>query len=147
MASYKPVIISKGAFAFCRYGVAIIVWLSLLLHATFLLGFVCGIFLLSAILKVKKAPMILIYDYSLGRIIKSEDVMVNENAIFFAHTAGFIVSFFCLLVVCFSNYAGAWFFVLGFALLKTVSALGFCPASKLYDCALQGNCCVNKKQK
>jgi len=147
MASYKPVSIYKASFAFCRYGVAILVWLSFLFQSMVLLGLVCGIFLLSSILKVRRSPMILLYKNTFGQIWKSEEVMVNENAIFFAHSAGFVLSSSCLLVVYFIDKPVAWFSVLGFALLKTVSALGFCPASKLYDCVLAGNCCVYNKTK
>jgi len=147
MASYKPVSIHKASFAFCRYGVAILVWLSFIFQSLFLLGLVCGIFLFSAILKVKKAPMILLYDLTFGKIWKSEEVMVNENAIFFAHSAGLVLASICFVVVYFIDKPAAWFSVLGFALLKSISALGFCPASKLYDCVLAGNCCVYHKSK
>jgi hypothetical protein len=88
--------------------------------------------------------MIWLYSVSFNKIKKSTDVIVDENAMRFAHTLGFLFSGGCLLAVFLIHSSGAWYAVLAFALLKTVSAVGFCPASKLYDCVLNGNCCVRK---
>jgi len=145
MVSYKPVSIFKGSFAFCRYSIAVMVWMAFAFHTVILLEIVAGIFLLSAILKVKKAPMIWIYDSTFNKIWRSPEIMVNENAIYFAHLAGLALSVTCLIIVFSTDKSWAWFAVLAFALLKTISAFGFCPASKLYDCALNGNCCVRHK--
>jgi len=147
MVSYKPVSIFKASFAFCRYTIAMMVWLSCIVHSVILLEIVAGIFLLSAILKVKKAPMIWIYDNTFNKIWPSSEILVNENAIYFAHLAGLTLTVTCLIIVYSIQSPWAWFSVLAFALLKSVSAFGFCPASKLYDCALNGNCCVNHKSK
>ena len=144
MVTYKPVSISKASFAFCRFGMAVMVWLSFFLKAEAILAFVCFIFLLSAILKVKRAPMIRFYDLTFDKIKKAPEILVDENSIFFAHCLAFLLAFFCLVLVDTVHQPGIWFVVMGFALLKTVSAFGFCPASKLYDCTLNGNCCINK---
>jgi hypothetical protein len=145
MMSYKPVSIAKNSFAFCRYGVAILVWLSFIFHSIIMLEITAFIFLLSAILKVQKAPFIVLGNLTLHKMMKSSEILVNENAIFFAHCVGFLFSGICILIVYTVHSPGAWFAVLAFAALKSISALGFCPASKLYDCALNGNCCVRKK--
>jgi hypothetical protein len=146
MMSYKPVSIATGSFAFCRYSVAILVWSSWIFHSFILLWMVALIFLLSAILKVQKAPLVVLGNLTFNKVKKSPEILVNENAIFFAHCVGFVFSVICLVIVYTVNNPAAWFAVLAFALLKTISALGFCPASKLYDCILGGNCCVRKKQ-
>jgi len=147
MTSYKPVSIPNAAFIFCRYSIALLVWLSFFLQSKVILAFVCLIFLLSAILKIKRAPMIWLYSVTFNKIKKSAEVMVDENAMCFAHTLGFLLSGICLLLVFLVYSNGVWYAVLGLALLKTVSAIGFCPASKLYDCLLNGNCCVKKGKK
>ena len=144
MTSYKPVSIPNGAFLFCKYGIAALVWLSFFLQSKAILIFVCLIFLLSVILKIKRAPMIWLYSVTFNKLKKSAEVMVDENAMRFAHALGFLLSGICLLLVFFIHGSGVWYVVLVFALLKTVSAVGFCPASKLYDCMLNGNCCVKK---
>ncbi|MDR1729854.1 MAG: DUF4395 domain-containing protein [Prevotellaceae bacterium] len=146
MTSYKPVSIPKGAFIFCRYGIAALVWISFFLQSKSVLIFVCLIFLLSVILKIKRAPMIWFYSVTFDKIKKSADVLVDENAMRFAHTLGFLLSAGCLSAVTLIHCSGAWYAVLAFALLKTVSAVGFCPASKLYDCMLNGNCCVKRRK-
>ena len=35
-----------------------------------------------------------------------------------------------------------WPCLLGFCLLKTIAAFGFCPASKLFVCMRNGGCCA-----
>jgi hypothetical protein len=144
MVNYKPVIISKASFAFCRFSLAVMVWCAFLLKSEIILAIVCLIFLLSAILKVKKAPMIRLYDLTFNKIKKAKDILVDENSIFFAHCLAFLLSLVCLILVHTIPQPKVWYIVLGFALLKTVSAFGFCPASKLYDCTLNGNCCMHK---
>lgn len=145
MVKYKPVTISKASFAFCRFSIAVLVWLAFLLNSKILLGIVCLIFLLSAILKVKNAPMIRLYDLTFQRFHNRVEVMVDENSIFFAHMVGLTMSLLCFVLVCTITSNLVWYVVLGFATLKTISALGFCPASKLYDCSINGNCCVKRK--
>ncbi len=142
MKKYKPVVIPSAAFAFCRYSMAILIWLSLFLHSKYLLVFVLIIFLLSAIFKIKKSPMILLYSYTVNKIIKSKDEILNEHAMRFAHLAGSFFSLICLLLLFFVNEKAGWIAVFIFALLKTVSVFGFCPASKLYECATNDSCCA-----
>lgn len=144
MVKYKPVTISKASFAFCRFSIAVLVWLSFFFTSKAILALVFLIFLFSAVLKVKNAPMIRLYDITFQRFHKNKKVMVDENSIFFAHIVGLTMSLLCFVLVCSISVNSIWFVVLGFAVLKTVSALGFCPASKLYDCSINGNCCVKK---
>ena len=145
MKSYKPVLISKASFAFCRYSVALMIWLSFFLKSWVLLAIVLLIFILNSVLKVKKAPMIRLYDITIDRIQKAPEVLVNENSLFFAHTMAAAISFICLVMVLTVDNGKVWFAVLAFALLKTVSAIGFCPASCLYDFMTDGECCKIKK--
>jgi hypothetical protein len=144
MTSYKPVSISNASFVFCRFSLAILVWSSYLLKSEFILAFVCIIFLLSAILKVQKAPMIRLYDITVGKFTKTKEILVDENSLFFAHSLAFILATICFIMVFFFKQSWSWYVVLGFAVLKTISAFGFCPASKFYDCTINGNCCINK---
>jgi hypothetical protein len=146
MKKYRPVSIPKSAFVFCRYSLAILVWLSLFFHAKLILIFVLIIFLLSAVLKIKKAPMILLYGYTVNKIIKSKDVILNEHAMRFAHLTGAVLSLICLILLYFVNEQAGWIAVFIFALLKSISAFGFCPASKLYECSTSTNCCAFLKK-
>lgn len=146
MTRYKPVTISKEGFAFCRLGLTAILWLSLALHSKLLLLFVFIVLLLSAILKVQRAPMIVLYDQTIGRLRKSKEVIVNEAAMRFAHFTGAFFALVCLLLLQFGNQRIGWAAVFLFAIIKSISALGFCPASKLYECATGGSCCTIRRK-
>jgi hypothetical protein len=146
MAQYKPVTISKEGFAFCRFGLTAVVWLSLALHSQLLLLTVLIVLLLSAILKVQRAPMIVLYDQTAGRLRKSNEVIVNETAMRFAHFTGAFFALVCLLLLQFGNERSGWAAVFIFALVKSISAFGFCPASKLFECVTGGGCCTIRKK-
>ena len=141
MAAFKPATISKGSFAFCRIVVAGLLWLSIILQIKWLVGVVFVIMLFSAILKVKKAPLILLYKYTADKIKKSENVIVDEKGIFISHLVGAIFSLICLALLYFVNPIAAWIVTGLFAVLQTSAACGFCSALKLYTCMTSGNCC------
>lgn len=134
-------IVPRNAFVFCRYSVAVMVWVALLFQSAWVLAAVFVILALSAWLKVQNAPMIRLYSATLGPFMSSEEVILGVNAMRFAHTAGAVLALVALALV----YAGspvAWPFVAVFALLKTTSALGWCPAYKVYGCMAKGGCCA-----
>jgi len=142
MTKYKPVSISSAGFAFCRYGVAVLVWLSLVAQIKWVMLIVFFILAFSALLKVEKSPMIILYKYTLEKIKKSKQEIINEKAMEFAHGMGTIISFICLMFLYFINIKIGWILVFIFAILKTVSAFGMCPASKLYECLGNDSCCA-----
>jgi hypothetical protein len=142
MKKVKPVSVSSAGFTFCRYGVAVLVWLSFLLQIKCIMLVVFLILAFSALLKIEKAPMILLYKYTLGKIVKSKEEILNEHAMRFAHTMGTVISFICLLFLYFININIGWALVFVFAILKTISAFGVCPASKLYECMGNDSCCA-----
>lgn len=146
MIKYKPVSVSKAGFAFCRYAIAVLVWLSLLLQIKWLLVVVFLILALSALFKIEKAPLILFYKYTIGKIIKLKEEVLNEHAMKFAHTMGTILSLICLLFLYFINVKVGWILVSIFAILKTISAFRMCPASKLYECMGNDSCCAFMKK-
>ena len=88
-----------------------------------------------------RAPMILFYTSTVNKLFKSREEILNEHAMRFAHTVGASFALICLIILLFSQIAG-WIAVFIFGVLKTISALGFCPASKLYECASDGKCCA-----
>lgn len=142
MKKYKPVSVSTAGFAFCRYTIAVLVWLSLIFQIKWLLVIVFLILAFSAFLKIQKAPMILLYKYTIEKIIKSKDEILNEHAMRFAHIMGTILSVICILFLYFINVNVGWILVFIFAVLKTISAFGVCPASKLYECMGNDSCCA-----
>jgi hypothetical protein len=141
----KPVIVPAHAFVFCRYSIAVLVWVSWSLHSVWCLGIAAAILGLSAVLKVGRAPLILFYSSTIARFIKSPDTILEENAMRFAHTLGTAFALACLGTIWMSPRVG-WRITLLFAILKTISALGFCPASKLFTCATGSSCCPTAKR-
>ena len=134
-------IVQRNAFVFCRYSVAAMVWAALLLHSAWVLGAVFVILALSAALKVQNSPMVWLYTGTLGRRIPSEEVILGVNAMRFAHTMGAVLALVALALIA-AGSPLAWPFVAVFAVLKTTSALGWCPAYKVYGCMAKGGCCA-----
>ena len=141
MARFKPAIISKGSFAFCRIVIAALLWISVIFQLKWLVGSVFLIMLISAILKVEKAPLILLFKYTADKFIKSEHIIVDEKGIFVSHLTGTIFSVICLILLYTANPVAAWILTGLFAILQTSAACGFCSALKLYSCMTSGNCC------
>lgn len=141
----KPVVVPAHAFVFCRYTIAVLIWLAWWFQSLWLLWAAAIILALSAILKVGRAPLIFLYSKTLARLIKSPDAILEENAMRFAHLLGTAFALACLAGIWWYPKFG-WRLTLVFALLKSISALGFCPASKLFTCATNTTCCpVTKK--
>jgi hypothetical protein len=92
-------------------------------------------------LKISRAPLILFYSYTFEKAFPSKRKEVNEAAMRFAHSMGASLSAICLLLTWYMPAVG-WWAVLGFAILKTVSTLGFCPGEALYTCFKDGTCSV-----
>jgi hypothetical protein len=141
MGKEKLASVSSGGFAFCRWGIMLLVWVAFALKIKELILLTFIIMLLSVLLTVKYAPMIKIWDWTLGVFIKTNTDVLNVKAMKFAHGAGSVLSGICVLLL-YLNVGFAWWFVLFFAIMKSISALGFCPASKVYTCMSNGTCCA-----
>ena len=141
MARFKPKTISKGSFAFCRIVIAGLLWFSIILQVKWPVGAVFLIMLFSALLKVDKAPLILLYKYTVDRIKPGKKIIVDENGIYISHLVGAIFSVVCLVLLYSSHPAAAWVATGLFAILQTSAACGFCSVLKLYTCMTGGNCC------
>lgn len=142
MAAVKPVSVSKGAYTFCRYTIAVMLWLAVFFQSKELVVAVFLILLLSAILKVRRAPLIILYTYTIDKLRSSSKVILDEKGIRFAHAVGAVVSLFCLILLYFLNPVAGWILTVLLAILQTSAAFGFCSALKVYQCMTGGgNCC------
>ncbi len=139
----KPVTVSKGAYAFCRYTIAGSLWLSIMLQSKILAAACFIVLLLSAILKIGKAPLIVLYSNTIDKILPSGKIVLEENAMSFAHTVGAVFSFTALIFLYFINPLTGWIITGILAVLKSSAAFGFCGAAKLYSCLNnpKGTCC------
>jgi hypothetical protein len=150
MKEYRPVEVSNNAFNFCKYGIASLLWLSVILQSKALVAICFGILLLSAILKVRRAPLIVLYTLTIDKLISSKKVILDEGAVRFAHTVGAVFSGTALIFLYVINPLIGWIITALLSLLKTSGAMGFCGAMKLYSCLNNpnGQCCrVGKKVK
>lgn len=143
MKEIIPINIHHRAFAFCKYSFAFCLWLGVFLQSK---GLVFGVLLflvLSVILKAKKAPFIFLYTNTIERLWPSKEIMVDQNAIRFAHVVGSVFAGLGLIVLYMGYEWLGWGIIIVLAILKTSGAFGKCGAMKLYSCLNnpKGQCC------
>jgi len=130
--------IRKNAFRFCRFSLMMIVWLGFFLKSRELILLSFILLLSSAALKIRRAPLVFLYTNTIEKLFPSKSIELDERGMRFAHSLGAFLSGVC--TACLYLGLQAWGLVLLFAILKTISALGFCPGEKLYRC-MSGGCC------
>lgn len=146
MKSTQMAIIPKKAFAFCRFTICILFWIStisLFFGIKWVIFIPFIIMLLSAIFTVKRAPLILLYKILFDRNNKSETDVLNVNSIRFSHYVGATFSLIVILFLyIFKINLIAYIFIGVLTFLQTIAAFGYCSAQKLYECLILGkNCC------
>jgi hypothetical protein len=139
--------VSSAAFFFCRYSIAALAWASWLLKAKPLVALVFALLALSAVLTVRRAPLVLLYTHTLNRIFPSPQELLSIKGMRFAHTLGAALALVCLLFLYGIDEPIGWRLTLLFCVVKTVSAFGLCPAYKLHGCMTSGSCCAFLKRR
>ena len=151
MVKYQMATVPKKGFAFCRYSIALLFWLTdifLFFNIRWLIFIPFGIMLLSGILGVKRAPLIMIYKLLFDRSEKGETEVLNVSSIRFAHFVGSAFSFIVILFLfVFKVDIVAYIFLGILTILQTIAALGYCSAQKLYECQVLGKNCCNLGKK
>jgi hypothetical protein len=138
----KSVAVSRGGFRFCRWAVAIVLWLALLLRSAELLLAATAILALNALVGVGRAPLILAWDHTVGRLFPSAEESLVESSMRFAHILGALAGACALALILGKTPELGWTLLLWFAAFKTAGAMGFCLISRLYTVAVQrGDCC------
>ncbi|ALM09527.1 MAG TPA: hypothetical protein DEB30_05315 [Candidatus Peribacter riflensis] len=146
MKTHHPVSVQRAAFLFCRVSITVILWAAFFLHSIVVLWLAFILLGLSAVLGVDRAPMIVLYTQTVGRFLPSFTETLDRSAMRFAHTLGTLWSgacLFCLYVFPLSPIG--WRLLLLLSIMKTISASGYCPASKLYTCATGGCCPLSRR--
>ena len=143
MVEVKMVSIPKKAFAFCRYTIAILFWMTALSRIKWMIFIPFTIMLLSGILTVKNAPLIVLYRMLFDRKSTGEKDVVNISSIRFSHFVGSTFSLIAILFLyVFKINLVAYIFIWMLTILQTIAAFGYCSAQKLYECIILGkNCC------
>jgi len=140
--THTPVSIPTHAFMFCRFFSAILVWCAWYFTSIPLTVLTVLLFFGSTLLGVKKSPLIVFYTQTCNRIFPSPLEVVDASAIRFAHGLAAILSTICLLLLVVNSTAGSVALLI-FAILKTITAIGFCPAAKLHGCLMSGGTCCS----
>ena len=146
MTKYQMATVPKKGFAFCRYTIAILLWITVILlfiNIKWMIFIPFIIMLISGILTVKRAPLIMLYKVLFDREGKGETDVLNVSSIRFSH---FVGSFFCIIIIMFLYVFKidivAYIFLGILTILQTIAAFGYCSAQKLYECLVLGkNCC------
>lgn len=140
VAFVRPVEVTAGSFAFCRWSLATLLWVALVAHQPWLVAATGLLLLASAVAGVRHAPMVMSWRWTADRIWPSRVVVLDERAMRFAHGLGAAFCGGTWALLGSAPRAGAVALV-ALALLKTIGAFGFCTASRLYTCAASGGCC------
>ncbi len=134
--------VPRPAFLFCRVSLTVLLWAAWLMAANSLVWLVFAILLASAILKVHRSPMIWLYEQTVLKLRPTERYeFLDVAAMRFAHGLGSALALAVGVTLAFNPGPGRNF-LLFFCVLKTISAFGFCPASKLFVCLRKGGCCA-----
>ncbi len=151
MTKYQMATIPKKGFAFCRFTIALLLWLTVILlffHIKWVIFIPFSIMLLSGILTVKRAPLIMLYKVLFDRQGKGETDVVNVNSIRFSHFVGATFSLIIILFFyVFKIDIVAYIFLGILTVLQTIAAFGYCSAQKLYECLVLGKNCCNLGKK
>ena len=151
MTKYQMATVPKKGFAFCRYTIALLLWItviSLFFNIKWAIIIPFLIMLSSGILTVKRAPLIMLYKLLFDRDGKGETDVLNVSSIRFSHYVG---SSFALIVILFLYVFKidivAYIFLGILTILQTIASLGYCSAQKLYECLVLGKNCCNLGRK
>lgn len=138
------VTIQSKAFAFCRYSLAVLVWLSLgalvldqRALSMWLIGSVFVIMALSAVFTVRYAPLVWLWTNTIGRVVPSTDAVVDVDGMRFSHTLAAALSLVSLSMI-WRDSPWAFGFLGALAVLKTINAVYACPAYKLWGALVTG---------
>lgn len=139
--------ISKAAFAFCRYTMAVLLWTAFILKIKVLIAVVFVILVMSALLSIQRAPLVWLYTMTIQRIVPSSEVRLSPAGMRVAHTLGACFAALCLVLLYAVNERIGWGATLVYCIVKTISAIWACPVYKLYACMKSGDCCTFLKKK
>jgi hypothetical protein len=145
MIGYEPVSVSRNGFRFCRWSVTVMVWVGVIWHVEALILAAALIMAASAILTVRRAPMIWLWTQTVDRALPCPTEVLDASGMRLAH----IVASFALGIPWAVLHLGPitateamWRLLVFVAAFKTLGALGYCPVSRMFTCVISGgNCC------
>lgn len=136
----RPVEVTAGSFAFCRWSLALALWVALLARQPWLVGATGLVLAASAVVGVQRAPMVALWRMTGERLWPSRPSILDARPLRFAHAFGAVCCGATWLLLHSAPRAGL-VALAALVLPKTIGAFGFCTASRLYSCAARGGCC------
>jgi hypothetical protein len=138
----KMVKVYRQSVAFCKYVIAGLLWLAIILRSPVPVFIVLAVMAVSALTGVERAPLVVFYNKAFAKRFHSDEEYINMYSMRFAHLVG--VSF-CIAAL-FSFYLISPLVALVLtviqAVLQSIASLGYCSAQKLYECVVcNSNCC------
>jgi hypothetical protein len=145
----KIVPVPSASIRFCRYGMAVALWIAYILRSKELAAAAAAVLLLNALLGIRRAPLVALYTATAQRIWPSPIAQVDECALHFAHTIGALAAAAGVALVYMpEQYSIGWLVLLALAVMKSIGAVFMCPVSGMYAClASGGKCCGWMKRK
>lgn len=144
MAKVKTVDVPRDAFRFCRWSLALLMWVGVLTHTVTPIVICWLVMVASAALTVRYAPLMLLWTCTIHRRYPSPPEPLDVAAMRFAHTMASVLIGLPLLLLASGQEPAAvlaWRILKVVAVFKTVAAISGCPASKMYACVREGGSC------
>ncbi|MBI5830975.1 MAG: DUF4395 family protein [Armatimonadetes bacterium] len=136
--------IPRDAFRFCRYSLAVLMWVGVLTHQLAPIFVVWLIMASSVALTIRRSPLIVLWTRTVHRLRPSPYEELSVGAMRFSHALATVLIGLPLLALSLAPGArGAWALLWVMTVMKTVSAVYACPASKMYTCLLSGGQCCS----
>lgn len=138
----RMVTVKRQSVAFCKYVIAGLLWLAIILRSIIPVYIVFFIMLISAFTGVHHSPLVTLFNLTIGKFSKTTDEYINMYSMRFAHIVGCFFCIFIILSYYFISPILALILNVIFAILQSIAAFGYCSAQKLYECVVcNSNCC------
>ena len=136
--------IPRDAFRFCRYSMAVLMWVGVLTHQLAPIALVWLVMASSVALSIRRSPLIVLWTRTVHRWRPSPYEELSVGAMRFSHTlATLLIGLPLLLLLLWPDRPGPWVLLWVMAIMKTISAVWACPAGKMYSCLLSGGQCCS----
>jgi hypothetical protein len=143
----KMVTVNRQSIAFCKYVIAGLLWLAIILRNIIPVYIVFFIMLVSAFTGVNKSPLVKLFDLTFAKLTNTKQEYINMHSMRFAHIVGCVFCVLSLVSYYFISSILALVITVILAVLQSIASFGYCSAQKLYECVVcNSNCCrIGKK--
>jgi hypothetical protein len=138
----RMVMVNRQSVAFCKYVIAGLLWIAIILRSVIPIYIVLLIMLVSAFTGVHRSPLVKLFDFTIAKLINPTQDYINMHSMRFAHIVGCIFSVLALVSYYFISPVLAIVITIILAVLQSIASFGYCSAQKLYECVVcNSNCC------